>query len=94
MSKNTKNTRKYSQYDKHEPWKLQKKKRISNEAEKQIKDYLAVLRRVESEVIGLDKYVEYCVNKYRPFIFNIQQFMTDELIVSAKFVECYEVKTG
>lgn len=87
-------SKKYSQFDKHEPWKLQKSKRISSKTAKQIKDYLAVLRKVELDVIGLDRYVEYSIQKYRPFIFNIQQFMTDELIVSAKFVECYEVTSG
>lgn len=76
------------------PWKLKSQKRISNKTEQEIKDYLAVLRRVESEVAELDKYVEYCINKYRPFLFNIQVFLTDELIGSTKFVERHEVTTG
>ena len=59
-----------------------------------IKDYIAVLRRVEKEVARLDPYVAYCNNKYRPFMFNIQQFLSDELIVSSKFVEFYVIKSG
>lgn len=84
----------YSEPDERTPWQLQKKRRLSEASKQEIKDYLAVLRRVEKEVARLDPYVDYCVNKYRPFMFNIQQFLTDELIASSKFAEFYEVKTG
>jgi len=78
----------------HTPWKLKAQQRISNSVEQEIKDYLAVLRRVEDEVAELDRYVEHCIIKYKPFMFNIQVFLTDELIGSAKFVERLEVTAG
>lgn len=60
----------------------------------QIKEYLAILRRVETEVASIDEYVDLCLKKYGPFVFNIKQFMGDELFCKVVFVERYKVETG
>ena len=55
---------------------------------------LSKLQQLENEISELDSYVFYCIQKYKPFNFNLDIFMEDELIMASKFVQRYEVKRG
>ena len=46
------------------------------------------------EMADIDKYVQYCIYKYKTFQYNIQIFLNDDLITQTSFVENYEITTG
>ena len=50
---------------------MKMKKQLNGNEKYSIKEYLAILRKIEQEVAGMDRYVQYSITKYRPFIFNI-----------------------
>ena len=59
-----------------------------------ILDVLKYLKQIEIEIASFDKYVEYCVRKYRPFKYQLSQFLNDTLIGQAQYVENYEIQGG
>ena len=79
---------------KHDGWDLNREPKIKNPATLKIKDQLAALRSIESEVSEIDTYVKYCIDKYKPFMFNLQMFIGDKELGKAKFVECFEIPDG
>lgn len=52
------------------------------------------MRQIESEAASADKYVAFCVNKYKSFAFNMKVFMDDESIDESTFVENMIVPNG
>ena len=52
-----------------------------------IVEILGYLKEVEFSIARIDKYVEYCIKKYKHFQFNIKLFMKDELIGKCQYVE-------
>lgn len=52
------------------------------------------MAQIESEAASADKYVAFCVNKYKQFAFNMKIFMDDESIDESTFVENVVVPNG
>jgi hypothetical protein len=52
-----------------------------------IVEILGYLKEVENTIARMDKYVEYCIRKYKHFKFNVKLFMKDELIAKSQYVE-------
>lgn len=59
-----------------------------------IVDVLKNLKQVELTIAGIDKYVEYCIRKYKHFQFNIKLFMKDQLIEQTTYVESLYIDNG
>ena len=45
-------------------------------------------------IAKIDKYVEYCIKKYKYFQFNIKLFLKDELIGKCQYVEQFYINQG
>lgn len=54
-------------------------------------EILGYLKEVESTISKIDKYVEYCIKKYKHFQFNIKLFLKDELISKCQYVEQFYI---
>lgn len=59
-----------------------------------IVEILKRLQAIEKEIAQVDKFVEYIVKKYKPFKFDVQMFMKDDLIKSCSYAEQYLVEAG
>lgn len=80
--------------EKDKSWQLHAASPPASEKERTIKEQLEVLRTVESNISQMDKYVEYCMKKYQPFVFNLEQFMNDVFIEQTQFVEDHLIING
>lgn len=52
-----------------------------------IVEILKYLKEIEYGIAKIDKYVEYCIRKYKHFQFNIKLFLKDELIGKCQYIE-------
>ena len=68
-------------------WNLQLDPTSSQLKQRTIKEQMEVLKQVEKDVASMDKYVDYCTRKYKPFVFDLKQFMNDVFIEQTNFVE-------
>ena len=68
-------------------WNLQLDTTSSQLKQRTIKEQMEVLKQVEKDVASMDKYVDYCTRKYKPFVFDLKQFMNDVFIEQTNFVE-------
>ena len=57
-------------------------------------DILKRLGVIEKELGKIDKYVEYCAKKYKPYKFEVQLFMKDKLIGSTVYAEKLAITAG
>lgn len=64
------------------------KKRIN------IAEIVKNLREFEKEVSTLDKYVAYCLKKYKNFKYDIKNFADDQLLLQAMYTEAHFVENG
>lgn len=55
---------------------------------------MEALKKLETDIGSSDKYVEYCSRKYKPFVFDLQQFMDDFFIEQTNFVEDRLISKG
>jgi len=49
------------------------------------------LAEVEKDIVQIDKYVEFCYNKYKAFDFSLDVLNDDERIKTATYVTNHEV---
>ena len=66
------------------PWEF--KSPHTNKNNQSIQSILGYLRELEATIASIDKYVDYCIKKYKSFKFNIKIFMNDDFITRAQFV--------
>lgn len=68
--------------------------KIVPDKERTIKEQMTILKQVETDIGSMDKYVEYCTRKYKPFVFELQQYMEDLFIEQAIFVQDKLITNG
>jgi hypothetical protein len=53
-----------------------------------------ILKEVEKDIGTVDKYVEYCTRKYKPFFFDMNQFIDDVFMEQIIFIEDQLITNG